>query len=307
MPYGRMQLVEVTSGPVERHFGLASVQLHTAAAATDAAHPGPRPGRGGTAARPAHRAGRGPIGGAVTVPAQDADDAVRAEWPGGGAEDADAQGGASQPTGTGGLGEAGELGEAAEAGAEDAGKAGGKPVVEQRLHPVTPLRRAWAPVAVLIGWAVHDPDGAQRHLMRLDDDDPADRARGAHPGRRPVRLPDLVVHPLRGDRHRTAHPYRAVVPPHRPHPARTHPGRRRHPARCWPGSRASPSSNSTSSAPTRRTSWPSSARRDAGALRAELLARAAGFAPETAHEVGEAPVRRAAARPARACWPCPSS
>ncbi|WP_069773133.1 PH domain-containing protein [Streptomyces sp. LUP30] len=40
VPYGRMQLVEVTSGPVERYFGLASVQLHTAAAATDAAIPG---------------------------------------------------------------------------------------------------------------------------------------------------------------------------------------------------------------------------------------------------------------------------
>jgi hypothetical protein len=40
VPYGRMQLVEVTSGPVERHFGLASLQLHTAAAATDAAIPG---------------------------------------------------------------------------------------------------------------------------------------------------------------------------------------------------------------------------------------------------------------------------
>ncbi|WP_320782513.1 PH domain-containing protein [Streptomyces sp. CRN 30] len=40
VPYGRMQLVEVTSGPVERHFGLASVQLHTAAAATDATLPG---------------------------------------------------------------------------------------------------------------------------------------------------------------------------------------------------------------------------------------------------------------------------
>ncbi|MFR9795214.1 PH domain-containing protein [Streptomyces sp. MS06] len=40
VPYGRMQLVEVTSGPVERRFGLASVQLHTAAAATDAAIPG---------------------------------------------------------------------------------------------------------------------------------------------------------------------------------------------------------------------------------------------------------------------------
>ncbi|MFG2573133.1 PH domain-containing protein [Streptomyces sp. NPDC048481] len=40
VPYGRMQLVEVTSGPVERFFGLAGVQLHTAAAATDAAIPG---------------------------------------------------------------------------------------------------------------------------------------------------------------------------------------------------------------------------------------------------------------------------
>ncbi|GGZ14268.1 hypothetical protein GCM10010365_37740 [Streptomyces poonensis] len=40
VPYGRMQLVEVTSGPVERHFGLAGVQLHTAAAATDARIPG---------------------------------------------------------------------------------------------------------------------------------------------------------------------------------------------------------------------------------------------------------------------------
>jgi membrane protein YdbS with pleckstrin-like domain len=40
VPYGRMQLVEVTSGPVERRFRLASVQLHTAAAATDATIPG---------------------------------------------------------------------------------------------------------------------------------------------------------------------------------------------------------------------------------------------------------------------------
>jgi len=43
VPYGRMQLVEVTSGPVERHFKLASVQLHTAAAATDARIPGLAP------------------------------------------------------------------------------------------------------------------------------------------------------------------------------------------------------------------------------------------------------------------------
>ncbi|MBT2421711.1 PH domain-containing protein [Streptomyces sp. ISL-22] len=42
-----------------------------------------------------------------------------------------------------------------------------RPVTERRLHPVTPLRRAWAPVAVVIGWAAHDPDQAQRQLTRL--------------------------------------------------------------------------------------------------------------------------------------------
>lgn len=40
VPYGRMQLVDVTSGPVDRRFGIASVQLHTAAATTDATIPG---------------------------------------------------------------------------------------------------------------------------------------------------------------------------------------------------------------------------------------------------------------------------
>ncbi|MET9295348.1 PH domain-containing protein [Streptomyces sp. NPDC003077] len=40
VPYGRMQLVEVVSGPLERRFGLASVQLRTAAARTDAKIPG---------------------------------------------------------------------------------------------------------------------------------------------------------------------------------------------------------------------------------------------------------------------------
>ncbi|MBV9099911.1 MAG: PH domain-containing protein [Candidatus Dormibacteraeota bacterium] len=40
VPYGRMQLIDVTAGPVDRAFGLATVQLHTAAAATDARIPG---------------------------------------------------------------------------------------------------------------------------------------------------------------------------------------------------------------------------------------------------------------------------
>ena len=40
VPYGRMQFVDVTAGPMERLFRLATVQLHTAAAATDAKIPG---------------------------------------------------------------------------------------------------------------------------------------------------------------------------------------------------------------------------------------------------------------------------
>ncbi len=40
IPYGRMQYVEVTAGPFERAFGLATVQKHTAAAASDARIPG---------------------------------------------------------------------------------------------------------------------------------------------------------------------------------------------------------------------------------------------------------------------------
>ena len=40
VPYGRMQFVDVTAGPVERAFRLATVKLHTAAAASDARIPG---------------------------------------------------------------------------------------------------------------------------------------------------------------------------------------------------------------------------------------------------------------------------
>jgi membrane protein YdbS with pleckstrin-like domain len=40
VPYGRMQFVDVTAGPIERSFGLATVQLHTAAASSDARIPG---------------------------------------------------------------------------------------------------------------------------------------------------------------------------------------------------------------------------------------------------------------------------
>lgn len=40
VPYGRLQYVDVTAGPVERALGIATVQLHTASASTDAAIPG---------------------------------------------------------------------------------------------------------------------------------------------------------------------------------------------------------------------------------------------------------------------------
>ncbi len=40
VPYGRMQLVDVKAGPIDRSFGLTTVQLHTAAATTDAKIPG---------------------------------------------------------------------------------------------------------------------------------------------------------------------------------------------------------------------------------------------------------------------------
>ncbi|ADG73544.1 membrane-flanked domain protein [Cellulomonas flavigena DSM 20109] len=40
VPYGRMQFVDVSSGPLARRFGIATVQLHTAAPGTDATIPG---------------------------------------------------------------------------------------------------------------------------------------------------------------------------------------------------------------------------------------------------------------------------
>ncbi len=42
IPYGRMQFVDVVVGPLDRRYGIATVVLHTAAAATDATIPGLR-------------------------------------------------------------------------------------------------------------------------------------------------------------------------------------------------------------------------------------------------------------------------
>ncbi|MEP6695794.1 MAG: PH domain-containing protein [Pseudonocardiales bacterium] len=40
VPYGRMQFIDVTAGPIDRRVRIATVHLHTAAAASDARIPG---------------------------------------------------------------------------------------------------------------------------------------------------------------------------------------------------------------------------------------------------------------------------
>ena len=40
VPYGRMQMVDLRAGPIDRWLGISTVQLHSAAATTDAAIPG---------------------------------------------------------------------------------------------------------------------------------------------------------------------------------------------------------------------------------------------------------------------------
>ncbi|ELP61846.1 PH domain-containing protein [Streptomyces turgidiscabies] len=177
-------------------------------------------------------------------------------------------------------------------------EAGRPPVVEQRLHPVTPLRRAWAPVAVLIGWAVHDPDQAQRQLTRLTtttlllglavclvggalygfltwwfthfavtDNELRIRTgllfrRTAHIRLERIQAVD-ITQPLLARIAGVAKLKLDVV------------GTDKKDELAYLGEG------------------------HARALRAELLARAAGFAPETAHEVGEAPARQLLHVPAR--------
>ncbi|MDQ1028348.1 putative membrane protein [Streptomyces umbrinus] len=176
--------------------------------------------------------------------------------------------------------------ETAEDGREDAA---GPP--ERRLHPVTPLRRAWAPVAVIAGWAVHDPDQAQRQLTRLTTmtllavlvaavlgaalygflswwfthfavTDTELRIRTGLVFRRTahIRLERIqavdVTQPLLARVAGVAKLKLDVV------------GTDKKDELAYLG------------------------QEEARILRAELLARAAGFAPETAHEVGEAPVQR---------------
>ncbi|MGW1271401.1 PH domain-containing protein [Streptomyces sp. NPDC002491] len=166
------------------------------------------------------------------------------------------------------------------------------------MHPVTPFRRAWAPVAVLVGWAVHDPNQAQEQLTRLTTTTllvalavlvPAASLYGfltwwfthfaVTDGELRIRTGLLF--------RRTAHirlERIQAIDVSRPLLARV------------------------AGVAKLRLDVVGAEKKDelaflgedeARALRAELLARAAGFAPETAGEVGEAPAREVLRVPAR--------
>ncbi|MFJ3231698.1 PH domain-containing protein [Streptomyces sp. NPDC086787] len=161
---------------------------------------------------------------------------------------------------------------------------------ERRLHPVTPFRRAWAPVAVLAGWAVHDPDQAQEQLTRLTGTMllvglavlvPAASLYGflswwfTHFSVTDSELRIRTGLVFRRTAHIRLERIQAVDVT-RPLLARV------------------------AGVAKLRIDVVGAEKKDelaflgedeARALRAELLARAAGFAPETAHEVGEAPAR----------------
>lgn len=171
-------------------------------------------------------------------------------------------------------------------------------VSERRLHPITPLRRAWAPVAVVIGWAVHDPDQAQRQLTRLTTTTllialavvvPAAALYGfltwwfTH-----FAVTDSELRIRTGLLfRRTAHirlERIQAIDVTQPLLARV----------------AGVAKLRLDVVGTdKKDELAFLGEREARALRAELLARAAGFAPETAHEVGEAPARELMRTPPR--------
>ncbi|MFF4270073.1 PH domain-containing protein [Streptomyces sp. NPDC001536] len=172
------------------------------------------------------------------------------------------------------------------------------PVTERRLHPVTPLRRAWAPVAVLIGWAVHDPDQAQRQLTRLTPTVllivlavfvPAAALYGfltwwyTHFAVTEAELRIRTGLVFRRTAHIRLERIQAIDV--------TQPLL----ARVAGVAKLKLDVIGTD----KKDELAFLGERDARALRAELLARAAGFAPETAHEVGEAPARELLRTPPR--------
>ncbi|MGW2716399.1 PH domain-containing protein [Streptomyces sp. NPDC001492] len=173
-----------------------------------------------------------------------------------------------------------------------------EPVTERRLHPVTPFRRAWAPVAVVIGWAVHDPDQAQQQLTRLTTTTllialavlvPAASLYGfltwwfTHFAVTDTELRIRTGLLFRRTAHIRLERIQAVDVT-QPLLARV----------------AGVAKLKLDVVGTdKKDELSFLGEREARALRAELLARAAGFAPETAHEVGEAPARELLRTPPR--------
>ncbi|MET7736919.1 PH domain-containing protein [Streptomyces sp. NPDC005402] len=173
-----------------------------------------------------------------------------------------------------------------------------EPVAERRLHPITPLRRAWAPVAVVIGWAVHDPDQAQRQLTRLTTTTllialaviiPAAALYGfltwwfTHFAVTDTELRIRTGLLFRRTAHIRLERIQAIDVT-QPLLARV----------------AGVTKLRLDVVGTdKKDELAFLGEREARALRAELLARAAGFAPETAHEVGEAPARELLRTPPR--------
>ncbi|MFJ5261035.1 PH domain-containing protein [Streptomyces sp. NPDC088387] len=173
-----------------------------------------------------------------------------------------------------------------------------EPLAERRLHPVTPFRRAWAPIAVVIGWALHDPDQAQRQLTRLTTTTllialgvviPAAALYGfltwwfTHFAVTDTELRIRTGLLFRRTAHIRLERLQAV-------------------------DITQPLLARVAGVSKLRLDVIGADKKDelaflgegeARALRAELLARAAGFAPETAHEVGEAPSRELLRVPAR--------
>ncbi|MFF4588092.1 PH domain-containing protein [Streptomyces sp. NPDC001388] len=179
-----------------------------------------------------------------------------------------------------------------------AGEGAGRALAEHRLHPVTPFRRAWAPVAVLVGWAVHDPRQTQEQLTRLTTTTllvalavlvPAAAAYGflswwfTHFAVTESELRIRTGLLFRRTAHIRLERIQAI-------------------------DITQPLLARIAGVAKLRLDVVGADKKDelaflgedeARALRAELLARAAGFAPETAHEVGEAPARELLRVPAR--------